>query len=172
MASVAIMSSRTITPEDQTAAKTFARALLASGRTHEAVAADVGVSAGMVYQWAKPLRVISARRAPAVAAAVGIDDPGRISVAYRQLVPSPERNRREEPAPAPPAAPVDMDLMRSAILVTERAFQAQHVTMTPEAHADIIMAVYDLLKEGQEDAGIERIVAQMLHAIGGSTVTT
>lgn len=107
------MTGRTLTDEDRAAAEVFARALAASARTHDDVAAAVGVTPGMVYQWAKPLRTISLKRAPAVAAAVGISDPARISVAYANWA-------HGRPSPAPPAGgeaigqPLGADALRLA----------------------------------------------------------
>lgn len=80
------MSKRTLTAADFEAARVFAEAVAASGKSHEQLGAEVGVSAGMIYQWAKPLRAISAKRAPAAALAVGIDDPATISVAYAEIM--------------------------------------------------------------------------------------
>src|SRR5690348_16144158 len=45
---------------------------------------------------------------------------------------------------------LDMQRMRSAILVTERAIDAQHVMVTPEARAAFTLGAYDILLEDQD----------------------
>lgn len=97
------MSNRTLTAADFEAARIFAEAVAASGKSHEQLGAEVGVSAGMIYQWAKPLRAISVKRAPAAALAVGIDDPATISAAYAALMRSTAPGARP-PAPVSPPA--------------------------------------------------------------------
>ena len=51
--------------------------------TQESVGAAVGVTQGQVSHWTDGRLPVPAKRAPALAAALGIDDPARISVAYR-----------------------------------------------------------------------------------------
>lgn len=67
---------------------------------------------------------------------------------------------------------LDPALLRSAILVTERAIAAKRVTVTTEARTEITLGAYDMLREGQDMQSAERIVARMLQAIGGATVTS
>lgn len=83
----------------------------------------------MVYQWAKPLRAISLKRAPSVAAAVGVADPSTISAAYATWA----------RAPAPPAPALTPDALRLA-QVYDHASPAQR-------------AAFDALARGYEDAG-------------------
>lgn len=68
-------------------------------------------------------------------------------------------------------ATLDMQLMRSAILVTERAIHARRVVVTPEARAAFTLGAYDILKEDRNMEKAERIVARMLLAVGGATIT-
>lgn len=85
-----------------------------------------------------------------------------------------ERDRETRVAEDAPPYVVDRDaaLLRSAILITERAFAARRVSVTPEARAEITLAAYDLLREGQDMQSAERIVARMLQAVGGVTSVT
>lgn len=84
------MSNRTLTAADIAAARIFSEAVAKSGKSHDQLAAEIGVTSGMIHQWSKPLRAISAKRAAAAALAVGIDDPSTISAAYAALrVPPP-----------------------------------------------------------------------------------
>lgn len=66
-------------------AEAFTRALHFSGLKKAAVAEMVGVTPGLVSQWAAGRTAIPAHRAEAVARAVGAD-PGEISQAYRESV--------------------------------------------------------------------------------------
>lgn len=89
----------------------------------------------MVYQWAKPLRAISLKRAPSVAAAVGVADPSTISAAYATWARAPA-----PPAPAAAPAPaLSPDALRLA-QVYDHASPAQR-------------AAFDALARGYEDAG-------------------
>lgn len=77
-----------MTPAERMAAAEFAKGLkrvkAKTGKTQEQVAAEVGVSQGMMYQWQKCIP-IPADRARAVAAALEEIDPGKISVEFREL---------------------------------------------------------------------------------------
>lgn len=53
--------------------------------TEESVGDAVGVSQGQVSHWTGGRLPVPAKRASALASALGIDDPGKISVAYREL---------------------------------------------------------------------------------------
>ena len=66
----------------------------------------------------------------------------------------------------------DAALLRSAILITERAFAAKRVSVTPEARAEITLAAYDMLREGQNVQSAQRVVARLLQAFGGGTTVT
>lgn len=57
--------------------------------TQEAVGAAVGVTQGTVWQWIRGEMPVSAKRAPALAEALGIEDPSEISVAYRDISGAP-----------------------------------------------------------------------------------
>jgi phage repressor protein C with HTH and peptisase S24 domain len=99
------MASRTLSTADFEAARVFAEAVVSCGKTHEQLGEDIGVTAGMIHQWSKPLRAISAKRAPAAALAVGIDDPSCISVAYAQLMEFAQDARRIKATAPPGSAP-------------------------------------------------------------------
>lgn len=80
------MDARQLTPADIEAAKVLSDAVESCGLTHEAIAAEVGVSVGMIHQWTKPLRPVSLLRAPALARAVGIANPSVISPAFAEFM--------------------------------------------------------------------------------------
>lgn len=67
---------------------------------------------------------------------------------------------------------LDYELLRSAIIVTERAIAARRVMVTPEARAALTLGTYDILREDQDQERAGRMVARMLQAIGGATITT
>lgn len=77
------MAKRALSPEEIAAAARLASAIAASGKSQEAIGADVGVSQGMVWQWAKARMAVPAPRALKLAEAVGLTDPGEISPAWR-----------------------------------------------------------------------------------------
>lgn len=148
------MATRILTRADYEAAATFSDALQRSGRTHEDVAAEVDVSPGMVHQWAKPLRAISLRRAPAVAAAVGIEDPATISVAFREWV-AHARGGMPPGPDAHAAARIDPSLLARCIAAAADAFRAQRALATDAAVAGAAAAMYSYVVEGRgiADAG-------------------
>jgi transcriptional regulator with XRE-family HTH domain len=92
------MKKRPLTAAESEAAAELRAALVASGKTQEEVGHAVGVTQGMVWQWASGKLPVPARRAPALAQILGETDPGRFSVAYRDLVP-PKILVREESSP-------------------------------------------------------------------------
>jgi transcriptional regulator with XRE-family HTH domain len=77
---------RPLTAEEQAMADRM-KAIIANSDelTEESVAAAVGVTQGQVSHWTGARNPVSARRAPALAAALGIEDPSEISVAYREI---------------------------------------------------------------------------------------
>lgn len=85
--SVTSMSNkRPLTAEEKAMADRM-KAIIEStpGLTQESVGASVGVSQGQVWQWLEGRLPVSAKRAPALAEALGIQDPAEISVAYREI---------------------------------------------------------------------------------------
>jgi hypothetical protein len=80
------MPKRQLTPEEKTIAKRLKAIFKASpDRTEEAAGAACGVGQAQVSHWTGSREPIPAKRAAAFAAYMGIDDPGEISVAYRDL---------------------------------------------------------------------------------------
>lgn len=79
------MSKRPLNQVELEAAARLSSALAASSESQESVGAKVGVTQGMVWQWANGRLPVPAKRAAALAAALGIEDPGVISPAWRQI---------------------------------------------------------------------------------------
>lgn len=77
---------RPLTAEEKQMARLMKGCIANSGGalTQESVGAAVGVSQGQISHWTDGRLPVPVKRAPALAAALGIDDPARISVAYRQ----------------------------------------------------------------------------------------
>ena len=65
----------------------------------------------------------------------------------------------------------DAARLRSALSITERELIKAKVSMTPEAKADVVVAVYDLLVEGYSIQAAERTVTGMLRAFSGVVMT-
>lgn len=85
--SLASMSNkRPLTAEEKAMAARM-KAIIASTRdmTEESVADAVGVTQGQISHWTGGRLPVPARRAPALASALGIADPGEISLAYRAI---------------------------------------------------------------------------------------
>lgn len=78
---------RPLTAEEKAMAVRM-RTIIASdpGLTEEGVGAIVGVSQGQISHWTSGRLPVPAKRALKLAAALSIDDPGEISVAYRDVV--------------------------------------------------------------------------------------
>lgn len=66
----------------------------------------------------------------------------------------------------------DADTLRTAMEITDRVLANVRVAVTPTARAEITLALYDLLREGQGINAAERTVSHMLRAVGGLTATT
>lgn len=66
---------------------------------------------------------------------------------------------------------LDSDTLHTAIQNVEQVLQDLHVSATPEARAEITMAMYDLLREGQNMQAAARIVSRMLRAMEGVRTT-
>jgi len=66
-----------------------------------------------------------------------------------------------------PAARLDGDTLHTAIQNVEQVLHDLRVSATPEARAEITMAMYDLLREGQDMQAAARVVSRMLRAMGG-----
>lgn len=77
---------------------------------------------------------------------------------------APALRRSEEVRPA-------ADTLRSALIVTERVLERTKVAVPAEARAELVLAVYDLIQEGQAVQQAERMVSRMLRAISGVAVT-
>lgn len=77
---------RKLSPAELAAAAEFKRLLVLATKekSQDAIAQEIGVTQGAVWQWADGLIPISAKRARAAAVAVGAD-PSTISVAFREL---------------------------------------------------------------------------------------
>lgn len=63
----------------------------------------------------------------------------------------------------------EADSLRKALEITDRVLAKAKVSVTAEARADITIALYDMICEGQGIAAAERTVSQMLRVIGGLT---
>lgn len=72
-------NTRAITREEIAASHLIARAIKQSPKSQEEIGAEVGVSQGQIWQWANARRGVSSARAVALAGALDIDDPGKIS---------------------------------------------------------------------------------------------
>lgn len=77
-----------LSEQDLERARRLDLAIRQSGKTQEEIGTALGVSQGMIWQWAKGRRPVPATRAQALAAAVGIEDPALISAAYRVVAAS------------------------------------------------------------------------------------
>lgn len=76
----------------------FIKATIANtpGLTEEIVGNAVGVTQGQISHWSGGRLRVPAERAPALAQALGVDDPGRLSLPFRKLQ---AHGVREQPAP-------------------------------------------------------------------------
>ncbi|NID14995.1 hypothetical protein [Luteibacter yeojuensis] len=63
------------------------------------------------------------------------------------------------------------DTLTRALIVTERVLDRTKVAVKPEARASIVMAVYDMLNEGQGMQAAENVVSRMLDVVRGAIVT-
>src|SRR5690348_4209312 len=91
---------RPLTTEEKAMASRM-KAIFAADRdrTEENAAVSVGVTQGQISHWTSGRLPVPAKRAPALAAYLGIDNPGEISVAYRELG-LPRQSRKPAPGQA------------------------------------------------------------------------
>jgi transcriptional regulator with XRE-family HTH domain len=84
--SVAPMSKkRPLTDEEERAAAVIKQAIESGNKTQDEIAAEVGVTQGMIWQWMNAKLPVPARRAQKLAAAIGLN-PVQVSVAWRNVV--------------------------------------------------------------------------------------
>lgn len=115
--SLVMSERRALTDEEQKAAAVFKRLLLAAcdTRTQEAIADEIGVTQGTIWQWAEGRIPVSAKRAQAAAKVVG-GDPSAISVAFRDLnLPSPKVERPATARTKSHSATPDLDTLHEAL---------------------------------------------------------
>ena len=112
------MSKRPLTPEEiEIAAELKARIAKTRGLTEEKVGAEVGVSQGQVSHWTNARLPVPIGRAAKLAAMLGFDDPGEISLAYRDAY-----RGKAAPLPHSQSARLDPRIFR----VVARAMQDAH----------------------------------------------
>jgi DNA-binding transcriptional regulator YdaS (Cro superfamily) len=78
------MSRKTLSPAELQAADAIAEAVRRTDRSQDEVAAEVGVSQGLIWQWANRRVPVPANRAVALAAAIGLT-PRVVSPAYCEI---------------------------------------------------------------------------------------
>lgn len=122
--------------------------------TQEAVGAAVGVTQGTVWQWIRGEMPVSAKRAPALAEALGIQDPAEISIAYRDIAPSHGTSRPEFVArsaggsiqlienKASHTPRFDLDSIVDAAWALGQAFAAKKLPYHLEDHPEYFLQVY------------------------------
>lgn len=83
--SIANMTKKTITPTPTRESRALAAAISDSGMTKAAIAEQIGVSPGLVSQWASGYRPIAPEHAPALGTLLRID-PASISNGFAKIV--------------------------------------------------------------------------------------
>lgn len=166
---------------DETFKQRMKRLRLRAGFKSQQAAADaIGCERGTVGMWEAPSSPVDA---------VGNEYLLEVSTAYK-VKPEYVRTGKgpdgypwtgsvaEAPASyGAPAAPEPSseelrpaaDTLRTALEITERVLTKAKVSVTAQARADITLALYDLIREGQGIVAAERTVSHMLRAIGGLT---
>jgi transcriptional regulator with XRE-family HTH domain len=135
-------------PEEIAASNEFKRCLLASKKTQEQVAAEIGsgVSQGTVWQWANGRLAIPAQRARDAARAVGAD-PEKISTQFR-LIASMEPVILEPDAPRIPHSRVSEPGATYARLAQDD--QSHRVGIALSTVADAMMVIRAYLEDKGE----------------------
>lgn len=77
---------RAITRSEVSAALRLAAAIKVSGKTQQAIAGEVGVSQGAIWQWVHAKMRVPADRALALARALGVKDPGELSPHWAETI--------------------------------------------------------------------------------------
>ena len=76
---------KTLSPDEIAAARLIHGAVAASALSQEQIAADVGVSQGLIWQWANERVSVPANRAVALARVLGLS-PSAVSPAYAEII--------------------------------------------------------------------------------------
>lgn len=135
--------------------------------THPMIAEATGVSAQGVGAWLRTGR-IDKRHFPALSKLTGKP------LAYFHGEDSAEpadKNLRQVEVRSDELRPAT-NTLRDALIITERVLDRNKVSVPPELRAELVLAVYDLIHEGQAMEQAERTVTRMLRVFGGSAVPT
>lgn len=138
---------RKLTPEEMEAAREFRRLVDAMADSQHTLGATIGVTQGMVWQWADGQVPISAAKARAAAKAVG-GDPFKISVAFREVVGDPAellgivRAEAEQPSQS---VQLDPETVRSAHQLIRGVYEDEKKVFDIEAEPDLFVATYQKL---------------------------
>ena len=121
-------------PDDLAAAAVFAAALKRRKLTKAGIAAILGVTPGLVSQWAHARVAIPADRAQAVAAAVGTT-PEQISPAWRAMLAK---------VPASQGARLDPQMMAETLVAVLKAQESDRRQFMPKQTAIALCALYEV----------------------------
>lgn len=107
MTSIAFMPKN---PPSTPHSRAIAAAMKASGLSDAAIANEVGVSPGMVYQWKTARRPVPAPKARILADVLKVSDPGTLSAAYGEVAGNEGGN-----VVALPSQPIKPELAQSRV---------------------------------------------------------
>jgi len=147
-------------PAELAASEEFKRCLLASKKTQEQVAAEIGsgVSQGTVWQWANGRLAIPANRAVDAAAAVGAD-PARISVAWRSLAGSGVAEDRPQYALRSQPVGIPLTTVADAMAVVRAYLEDRGEPFDHLPDPVLIKAALDVVTERAEPLTVANVIA-------------
>lgn len=150
------MPKRQLTPAELKAAAALAEAVTASPLSQEAIAASMGVTQGMIWQWANGRLPVPAHRAVALADAIGVD-PSIISVAYRAFIngAAPWLSRKMQKASSTSSSPDD-SLVSPALTPKQQALLGLFDGLTESQQRELLRSAE--AKKQENDAVIEELV--------------
>lgn len=168
---------------DETFKERMKRMRLRAGfKTQGAAAEAIGCERGTVGMWEAPssqvdavgneylLEVAAAYKVRPEYVRTGKGDDGFPWTGSAEVPPA-AADKKDMVAEHPASYEVrpEADSLRKALEITDRVLAKAKVSVTAEARADITLALYDMICEGQGITAAERTVTQMLRVIGGLT---
>lgn len=147
------MGKRLPTPADKAASALIEKTIKASGKSQDAIADEVGVTQGTIWQWMSGMPV-SAKRAPALAKAIGISDPARISVAYSQIAAHKTGESQ--------GARLDVAKLAHLIEEVEGAVEMSKMRVPAKIRARLVASLYS---SGEAAASVQGLLAALLSSM-------
>lgn len=139
------MSKRPLTPEEIEIAERLKARIREIGMTEEKLGELVGVSQGQVSHWTGKRLPVPAARAAKLAVALGFNDPGEISLAYRDAYHgAPGKSAPSTHSQSARLDPRTFRVVARAMLEAHKALKREYLITD---HVDLFVELYGRVQE-------------------------